>query len=115
MIKKKLFKYVSVFMCATMITLSLAGCSNTASNDTNETTVNSEYAANSTEALISEEINKQLNTTNTLKTNTRNETVYVFDDANGKQDHIIVNERLQMHLEIQHLHRKILQKKLLLQ
>lgn len=94
MIKKKLFKYVSVFMCATMITLSLAGCSNTASNDTNETTVNSEYAANSTEALISEEINKQLNTTNTLKTNTRNETVYVFDDANGKQDHIIVNEKV---------------------
>ena len=94
MIKKKLFKYVSVFMCATMITLSLAGCSNTASNDTNETTVNSEYAANSTEALISEELNKQLNTTNTLKTNTRNETVYVFDDANGKQDHIIVNEKV---------------------
>lgn len=94
MIKKKLFKYVSVFMCATMITLSLAGCSNTASNDTNETTVNSEYAANSTEALISEELNKQLNTTNTLKTNTRNETVYVFDDASGKQDHIIVNEKV---------------------
>lgn len=78
MIKKKLFKYVSVFMCATMITVAMAGCTNTSSNNTNETTVTSEYAANSTEALISEELNKQLNTTNTLKTNTRNETVYVF-------------------------------------
>lgn len=94
MIKKKLFKYVSVFMCATMITVAMAGCTNTSSNNTNETTVTSEYAANSTEALISEELNKQLNTTNTLKTNTRNETVYVFDDANGKQDHIIVNEKV---------------------
>lgn len=94
MIKKKLFKYVSVFMCATMITVAMVGCTNTSSNNTNETTVTSEYAANSTEALISEELNKQLNTTNTLKTNTRNETVYVFDDANGKQDHIIVNEKV---------------------
>ncbi len=98
MIKKRLFKYGSVFMCAALMACSLAACSaNTASVETPTSGV-----VSSTEDVLGDAINKQLNASSAKKKNvsslddknTKDETVYVFTDVTGKQDHLIVNEKL---------------------
>ena len=53
-------------------------------------------AAGSTEAAITQAITNELAVSNksTLATNTRQETVYVFNDASGNKNHITVNEKI---------------------
>ncbi|MFQ8903139.1 MAG: hypothetical protein ACLR7D_15985 [Lachnospira eligens] len=53
-------------------------------------------AAGSTEATITQAITNELAVSNksTLATNTRQETVYVFNDASGNKNHITVNEKI---------------------
>lgn len=98
MIKKKLFKYSSVFMCAALMACSLAGCS--ANSVNNQENTNIEVSANNeeeSETLIQQVITSQLSAPKTAAadtTNSKEETVFVFTDAKGKQDHVIVNEKL---------------------
>ena len=98
MIKKKLFKYGSVFMCAAMMACSLAACGTTTAN-VQEATKVSQAAGNDAETTLSNAISSQLGssiatTSSSSTTNSKDETVYVFANANGKQDHVIVNEKL---------------------
>jgi len=101
MIKKKLFKYSSVLLCAAMMACSLAACgAKTASNEQNATVI-SQAAGNDAESTISNAIYSQILTTSavakkstTKNENTKEETVYVFADANGSQNHLLINEKL---------------------
>lgn len=97
MIKKKLFKYGSVFMCAALMACSLAACgTNSAENAQNSTTVVRETGTD-VESTISEVITSQLSAPSVSTadtTDSKEETVFVFTNASGKQDHVIVNEKL---------------------
>lgn len=97
MVKKNLFKYSSVLMCVVLTAASLVGCgANTASTTGTDTAYVTEMAAGSTEATITQAITNELAVSNksTLATNTRQETVYVFNDASGNKNHITVNEKI---------------------
>ena len=102
MIKKKLFKYGSVFMCAALMACSLAACG-TNSARTESATAVSAAAANDNDSILSNALSNTLysasqttskNVSTEKKTNSKDETVYVFTDVTGKQDHLIVNEKL---------------------
>lgn len=85
-------------MCVVLTAASLVGCgANTAATTGTDTAYVTEMAAGSTEATITQAITNELAVSNksTLATNTRQETVYVFNDASGNKNHITVNERLQ--------------------
>lgn len=95
MIKKKLFKYASVFMCAAVIACSITACgANTASVESTTAAVaeNSKNTEDTLSKAISQEFQATVSTENGK--DAKEEKVYVFTDANGKQDHIIVNEKL---------------------
>lgn len=99
MIKKKLFKYGSVFMCAALMACSLAAC--TTNSAKNQENTNAVVSCTDTEAesetLIQEVITSQLSAPKIATADTANskeETVFVFTNAQGKQDHVIVNEKL---------------------
>lgn len=101
MIKKKLFKFASVFMCAAIMACSLAACGTDTSMNVQEATQTEQSASRDTESTIENAIYSQLlGTSGTAKTSTlskndsKEETVFVFADANGKQDHLIINEKL---------------------
>lgn len=99
MIKKKLFKFGSVFMCAALIACSLgAYVSSVNSNVSKQEAVAVTASAGAdSESIISEAITSQLSGATKAVSSTENskeEIVYVFADAKGVQDHIIVNERL---------------------
>ena len=84
MVKKNLFRYSSVLMCVVLTAASLVGCgANTAATTGTDTAYVTEMAAGSTEATITQAITNELAVSNksTLATNTRQETVYVFNDA----------------------------------
>lgn len=102
MIKKKLFKYGSVFMCAALMACSLAACSTNSSKVESATAV-SVGASNDSESILQNALTDTLNAASDTKannvstekkTNSKDETVYVFTDVTGKQDHVIVNEKL---------------------
>ena len=102
MIKKKLFKYGSVFMCAALMACSLAACSTNSSKVEIATAV-SVGASNDSESILQNALTDTLNAASDTKannvstekkTNSKDETVYVFTDVTGKQDHVIVNEKL---------------------
>ena len=96
MVKKNLFRYSSVLMCVVLTAASLVGCgANTAATTGTDTAYGTE-AAGSTEATITQAITNELAVSNksTLATNTRQETVYVFNDASGNKNHITVNEKI---------------------
>lgn len=97
MVKKNLFRYSSVLMCVVLTAASLVGCgAKTAATTGTDTAYVTEMAAGSTEAAITQAITNQLAVSNksTLATNTRQETVYVFNDASGNKNHITVNEKI---------------------
>ncbi len=97
MVKKNLFRYSSVLMCVVLTAASLVGCgANTAATTGTDTAYVTEMAAGSTEATITKAITNELAVSNksTLATNTRQETVYVFNDASGNKNHITVNEKI---------------------
>lgn len=97
MVKKNLFRYSSVLMCVVLTAASLVGCgSKTAATIGTDTAYVTEMAAGSTEATITQAITNELAVSNksTLATNTRQETVYVFNDASGNKNHITVNEKI---------------------
>ena len=97
MVKKNLFRYSSVLMCVVLTAASLVGCgANTAATTGTDTAYVIEMAAGSTEATITQAITNELAVSNksTLATNTRQETVYVFNDASGNKNHITVNEKI---------------------
>lgn len=97
MIKKTLFKYGSVLMSVVLIASTLTACgTDTAYNQTKSEVAVSSEAASNTESIISNAIKNELSLSNTstLKTNARDEMVYVFDKADGTQDHIIVTEKV---------------------
>ena len=97
MVKKNLFRYSSVLMCVVLTAASLVGCgANTAATTRTDTAYVTEMAAGSTEATITQAITNELAVSNksTLATNTRQETVYVFNDASGNKNHITVNEKI---------------------
>ena len=97
MVKRNLFRYSSVLMCVVLTAASLVGCgSKTAATTGTDTAYVTEMAAGSTEAAITQAITNQLAVSNksTLATNTRQETVYVFNDASGNKNHITVNEKI---------------------
>lgn len=97
MVKKNLFRYSSVLMCVVLTAASLVGCgAKTATTTGTDTAYVTEMAAGSTEATITQAITNELAVSNksTLATNTRQETVYVFNDASGNKNHITVNEKI---------------------
>lgn len=97
MVKKNLFRYSSVLMCVVLTAASLVGCgANTAATTGTDTAYVTEMAAGSTEATITQAITNELAVSNksTLATDTRQETVYVFNDASGNKNHITVNEKI---------------------
>ena len=93
MIKKNLFKFTSVLMCACIMALSLTACGassdKTVSYNVQEESLNS----NNTEDVLSNAINSQIKPS-TNKENSKEETVFVFTDAKGNQDHLLINEKL---------------------
>lgn len=99
MIKKKLFKYGSVFMCAAVLACSL-GAYASYGNDktfTKDAVSETAYTGVDSESIISEAISSQLaNSRNAVSstTNSKEETVYVFANAKGAQDHVLVSEKL---------------------
>ena len=101
MIKKRLFKFTSVFMCAAMMAVSFAACgTNTASvNDTNSIAYEQSKSGDA-ESTLESIINDQLlgasksNVSTVSKENSKEETVYVFADASGRQSKLLVNEKL---------------------
>lgn len=101
MIKKRLFKFTSVFMCAAMMAVSFAACgTNTASvNDTNSVAYEQSKSGDA-ESTLESIINEQLlgasksNVSTVSKENSKEETVYVFADASGRQSKLLVNEKL---------------------
>lgn len=97
MVKKTLFKYGSVLMSVVLIASTLTACgTSTAYNQTQSEVAISSEAASNTESIISNAIKNELSVSNTstLKTNTRDEMVYVFGKADGTQDHITVTEKV---------------------
>lgn len=101
MIKKRLFKFTSVFMCAAMMAVSFAACgTNTSSvNDTNSVAYEQSKSGDA-ESTLESVINDQLlgasksNVSTVSKENSKEETVYVFADASGRQSKLLVNEKL---------------------
>lgn len=97
MVKKTLFKYSSVLMSVVLIASTLTACgTNTAYNQISSEVAVSSEAASNTESIISNAIKNELSVSNTstLKTNTRDEMVYVFGKADGTQDHVTVTEKV---------------------
>ena len=97
MVKKTLFKYSSVLLSVVLIASTLTGCgTGTAYNQTGSEVAISSEAASNTENIITNAIKNELSISNTstLKTNTRDEMVYVFDKADGTQDHVLVTEKV---------------------
>ena len=97
MVKKTLFKYSSVLLSVVLIASTLTGCgTSTAYNQTGSEVAISSEAASNTENIITNAIKNELSISNTstLKTNTRDEMVYVFDKADGTQDHVLVTEKV---------------------
>ena len=97
MVKKTLFKYSSVLMSVVLIASTLTACgTNTAYNQVSSEVAVSSEAASNTESIISNAIKNELSVSNTstLKTNTRDEMVYVFGKADGTQDHVTVTEKV---------------------
>ncbi|MDO5383132.1 MAG: hypothetical protein Q4F06_10520 [Eubacteriales bacterium] len=97
MVKKKLFRYSSVLMCVVLMMASLTGCgASGAANEVYKNAAISEEAAGNAENVITSAIKNELSVSNTstLKTNARDEMVYVFDNASGVQNHITVTEKV---------------------
>lgn len=94
MIRTSLKKAGAVVLAASMLTLNLAACQSN-SDSASVSAVNDDAASNA-ENIITSTMNDELaiNTAQTLATNTRNQTVYVFDDASGVQDHVTVNTKV---------------------
>lgn len=94
MIRTSLKKAGAVVLAASMLTLNLAACQSN-SDSASVSAVNDDAASNA-ENIITATMNDELaiNTAQTLATNTRNQTVYVFDDASGVQDHVTVNTKV---------------------
>lgn len=96
MIKKKLFKYTSVLLCASIMAMSLTACqSNNVSMSVDNLVEISQNGGNisSLEEILNDTLFQSVNTTSS-KENRKEETVYVFADATGKQNKLIVNEKL---------------------
>jgi hypothetical protein len=84
MIKKKLFKYGSVFMCAALMACSFAACgTNTSSAVQNEVAANEQDT--DTETMIADVLTSQLSSAPKVateaKTDSKEETVFVFTKA----------------------------------
>jgi putative membrane protein len=89
----KLVRIGSVLMCAVMVAYSLAACG-THSNDAD--TVSEQDIDNMMNTDVSEALAKEIGigTSDTGKTDTKEETVYVFTDATGAKHTVLVNEKL---------------------
>lgn len=89
----KLVRFGSVVMCAIMVACNLAACGsvNADSSVIVEEEINSEA-----EDQVSDAIAKEIGFTakSSAKTDTKEETIYVFTDASGSQNQVLVNEKL---------------------
>jgi len=96
MIKKKLFKYASVLLCASMMAMSLAACGTGTSSipADNSTAIVSQNGDSTLEKVLNDTLFKSEYTDASATENKKEETVYVFADASGKQSKLIINERL---------------------
>lgn len=97
MIKKKLFKYGSVFMCAAMMACSFAACTTNSASLTESSSVVSEQGTDAeaaVENVLVSQLSKAPKTSQEATTDSKEETVFVFTKADGQQDHVIVNEKL---------------------
>lgn len=94
MIRRNLMRAGAVVLTASMLGISVVGCGS--SKETASVTAVNDESAPQAESAITSAINNELaiSTTSTLKNNTRQQTVYVFDDATGKQDHTTVNTKV---------------------
>ncbi len=94
MIRTSLRKAGAVVLTASMLALNLTACQS--NSDSASVSAVNEDAASNTENIITSTMNDELsiNTAQTLAKNTRNQTVYVFDDASGVQDHVTVNTKV---------------------
>lgn len=94
MIRRNLMRAGAVVLTASMLGISVVGCGS--SKETASVTAVNDEAAPQAESAITSAINNELaiSTTSTLKNNTRQQTVYVFDDATGKQDHTTVSTKV---------------------
>ena len=94
MIRTSLRKAGAVVLAASMLALNLTACQS--NSDSASVSAVNEDAASNTENIITSTMNDELsiNTAQTLAKNTRNQTVYVFDDASGVQDHATVNTKV---------------------
>jgi len=94
MIRTSLRKAGAVVLTASMLALNLTACQS--NSDSASVSAVNEDAASNTENIITSTMNDELsiNTAQTLAKNTRNQTVYVFDDASGVQDHATVNTKV---------------------
>lgn len=96
MIKKKLFKYTSVLLCASIMAMSLTACQSNSANMSMDNLVEiSQNSGNSSslEKILNDTLSQGVNVSSS-KENSKEETVYVFADATGKQNKLIVNEKL---------------------
>lgn len=97
MIKKKLFKYGSVFMCAAMMACSFAACTTNSASLTESSSVVSNEGTDAeaiVENVLVSQLSKAPKVTQEASTDSKEETVFVFTKADGQQDHVIVNEKL---------------------
>lgn len=90
MVKKNFLKRCSILMCSVLVAANLVACG-AGTGSTNEEVKQSAYSQDN---MVQTSIEKELSSKSTLPINTRQETVYVFGDANGNKDHIIVNEKV---------------------
>lgn len=89
----KLVRFGSVVMCAIMMACNLAACG---SVDTDSPVIIEEEVNGETEDQVSDAIAKEIGFTakSSGKTDTKEETIYVFTDASGSQNRVLVNEKL---------------------
>lgn len=85
------------YLCATLMACSFATCgTNTSSAVQNEVAANEQDT--DTETMIADVLTSQLSSAPKVateaKTDSKEETVFVFTKADGQQDHVIVNEKL---------------------
>ncbi len=103
MIKKNLFKFTSVFMCAAMMACSLTACGKNAAlaPAVQEASQVEQGAAQTAQEQVENAVYSKLfnssaavKTSSLSKNNSKEETVFIFTGADGSQDHVIVNEKL---------------------
>lgn len=96
MIKKKLFKFASVFMCASVIAMTFSACGAKGNVESVAIETSAKVDAKTSNSSVESTLAETLfaTTTSSASKNSKDETVYVFSDANGNVDHMLVSNKL---------------------